>query len=57
MEVLPLIKVKSADQEQQSENIGNITVICFDPNNEFNDNTNNFKIQLHQINNYVIFHT
>ncbi|CAF3876653.1 unnamed protein product, partial [Adineta steineri] len=34
------------------ENEKNIILICFDPNNEFND----FKIQLQQINDSVIFH-
>jgi hypothetical protein len=57
MEVLASNEIKPSDQKQQSENTENITLICFDPNNEFNDNTENFKIQLHQITDSVIFHT
>ena len=49
--------------EEQSEimdqikNEENIILVCFYPNNEFNNNTEDFKIQLQQITSSVIFHT
>ena len=51
MEVLSMNEVKPSDHKQQSENTENIMLICFDPNNELNDNTDNFNIQLHLMTN------
>jgi tetratricopeptide (TPR) repeat protein len=63
MEVLSLNEIGSTGDEQQSgiitkiDNESNIILICFDSNNEFNNDTEDFKIRLHQINRPVVFHT